>query len=583
MTGAVDLNTFVARGGDLVACLAKAEPVEGTAPTHPVNTVYVQGSTTWEMTDRGPVRLAPYRLVFRRQVSSPTGRCLEGEARAEGMAPAPFSFDPVLLGDARALRRLLAGLLGAQFRSPRGRLERMVDAWLDASVVEEVREVHDFGFTDDGAAFVGDAGMLPSGPIRFVPPADSSATHLRIGEGDGVAVARRLLELWPTLVGSSTSAAALLGVVGWGLIAPVLEGLDAGVAPLLAFLHGASGAGKSTHAGVVQCFFGDFADRRAAVSFGSTPLSIELEGALFRGAVMVVGDVKVGTIAEGGASKVLGLVQRAGDRAERRRLDNAGRAMQTQRSRATWLFEGEDIPVTEGSALARLLVLPIPESPRQPESMARLQALLPRLPDVTGCLVRHLLHAQPWPSLLARYHAISARLTSTASGAQNGVRLAKSVAAVAIGLEVWSDWLGTVGLYPPATAHALIDALHAPAAAQLRDVSQANPAERFLELLRQLLASGGAHLGEAEQSGEVIGAWNADQTVAYVLPDAALGKIRRHFPDAAAHLAPAPSIAADLLRIGVIVESDPNRRTKKARVGGRSVNTWAIEGGRVTG
>ncbi len=102
--------------------------------------------------------------------------------------------------------------------------------------------------------------------------------------------------------------------------------LDPGVAPLLGFLHGPSGTGKSTHAGVAQCFFGDFGVTRAAVSFGSTPLSIELEGHLFRGAVMVVGDVKVGAIAEGGASKVLGLIQRAGDRAERRRLDNTGRA-----------------------------------------------------------------------------------------------------------------------------------------------------------------------------------------------------------------------------------------------------------------
>ena len=52
-----------------------------------------------------------------------------------------------------------------------------------------------------------------------------------------------------------------------------------------------------------------------------------------------------------------------------------------------------------------------------------------------------------------------------------------------------------------------------------------------------------------------------------------LGRLRRHFPDAAITLPPPSSIAADLDRLGALAESDKGRRTKKARVGGRSVNT----------
>lgn len=585
MNAARDLSDFVAGGGDLAARIAAAEPIADAAANAmpPADSIYVQGLSTWEMTERGPVRIAPYALHFTRDVTSPTSRVLEGEVRQEGARAVPFSFAAETLGDARALKKELARLLGARFRTPRGRLDRMMDAWLEASAVTEVAVVHDFGFTDDGSAFVGNAAMLPKGNVRFVPPAESAAARLRLGDGDGVAVMRELLEVWPKVMGSPTTAAALLGVVGWGLIAPVMESLDPGVSPLLAFLHGASGAGKSTHAGVVQSFFGEFSDSLAAVSFSSTPLSIELEASLFRGAVMVVGDVKSGTIAEGGAAKVLGLVQRAGDRAERRRLDNSGKPLHTQRSRATWLFEGEDVPVTEGSALARLLILPIPDSPRQPELMGRLQALMPRLPAAARGLVDHLLATKPWLALVAKYRAHSALLTEAAAGAPNGVRLAKSIAALAIGLEIWASWLGTVGLTLPADAGALIDSLLGPAASQLREVADAGAAERFLDLVRQLLASGVARLGEPDEVGEVMGEWGPDRNVAYLLPAAVFGKIRKNFPDAAGTLATPKSTLDELYRIGAIVERDKDRRTKKARVGGESLSTWAIEGGRLAG
>jgi len=123
------------------------------------------------------------------------------------------------------------------------------------------------------------------------------------------------------------------------------------------------------------------------------------------------------------------------------------------------------VPVTEGSALARLLVLPIPESPRQPELMGRLQALMPQLPDATASIVGHLLTTQPWPALATKYWAHASILTAAAAGAQNGVRLAKSIAAVAVGLEVWASWLATVGLSMPADGGTLIDAPLGPSAA----------------------------------------------------------------------------------------------------------------------
>lgn len=582
MRASQDLSGFVAGGGNLATAIAAAEPVVGCeqpAPAKaapPTGAVFVDGASTWEMTERGPVCLAPYVLHFVRDVRTPFGHTLEGEVRMEGAESVPFRLPAEILGDARALRKMLAGLLGARFRTPRGRLERIVDAWLEASTVQEVAFVHDFGFSDDGSAFVDATTTLPRGTTRFGPPPDSPASLLGLREGDAVGVMRELLEIWPRVVGNPTTVALLLGVAGWGIVAPVLEARDHGVAPLLAVLNGPTGAGKSTHAAVVQCFFGDFASTKAALPFGSTPLSIEQESHLFRGAVMVVGDVKLSGLAEGGLAKVLAMVQRAGDRAGRRRLDSSGNAQAARPSRATWLFEGEDVPVTEGSALARLLILNLPASPRVPELVRKLEALLPRLPQVSRALVRHLLATQPWGTLPERYHAHANRLAMESVGAQNVVRVAKSIAAIAIGVEVWDAWLTSVGLTAPASVAELLQAMVGPSTAQLGDLAQATPGERFLELLRQLLASGGARLGEPERGGEMVGHWSSDGSIAYLLPDPVLGRIRRQFPDAAGGLAPAASIAADLMRMGAIAEHDANRRTKKVRVGGNSVSTWAI-------
>jgi hypothetical protein len=588
MTKRRDVNQYITEGGDLTAAMERAAPIppageDGGPVSDPPgataarrDAVYVDGLSTWETTRQGPVRLAPYILRFTRDIHTPRGRVVEGQVLQDGAPPLSFTIDAVTLGDPRGLRKELARLLGARFRNPRGRLDRILNAWLDASRPEEVVVGSDFGFSADGLRFVDRATTLPEGNVRFAPPAESAAAGLGLALGDGAQVIRELLDVWPALLHCRTTAAALLGVAGWGLVAPVLEARDPGVAPLLAFLHGASGFGKSKNAGVVQCFFGDFSVSLAAVSFGSTPLSIEQEAFHFRGAVMVVGDVKVGTIAEGGVSKVLGLVQRAGDRAERRRLDNTGRAVQSHPSRATWLFDGEDVPVTEGSALARLLILRIPQAPRQMALLGRLEALMPRLPSATRALVDHLLTSQPWPALLASYRARSAAIAASIVGSPNAVRLAKSIAAVAVGLEVWTSWLDGLGVAPPAHADEVATTLCDAAVGQLYEVVEAGRGERFLGLFRELLASASAHIGEAGDGGDLVGIWSQDHAVAYVLPSVVLGRMRKTFPDATSSLADARCILDDLWRMGAIAEHDRDRHTKKVRIGRNPVSVWAI-------
>ena len=591
--GGGDLCDHLAAGGDLGALLASADSAAPgtTTESDPIPSwgVFVHGGSTWEaIKDADHKLLLPYTLHFLRDVSTPEDRFLEGEIRLPRAKPIPFELRSELLGDPRAFNKTLARLMGRHYRVPPAQKQRQVlNAWLaSAEHAEQVELLHDFGFSRDGRSFVDRSGSLPNGIRSFRAPPRKAAGRLRLdvdGAPPPAELAASLLDLWPRLMGCPATVTALMGVVGWGLVAPVLEATTPGVSPLLAFIVGRSGQGKSTHAGVVQCFFGDYRATRCALPFSSTPLSIEEEAHFFRGAVMVVGDVKASAIMQGRGAQVLGMIQRAGDRAERRRLRASGETDHARSSRATWLLEGEDVPVTDSSALARMLQLRLPEVPKDTALANELEDLLPLLPALTRALVLHLLDTQPWPRLGARYRSLSQALAELAGSAANGVRLAKHISAVVVGAEVWASFLATLGLALPADSDALMQHLVVMGHEQLGELEEATPGERFLELLRQLLAGGLAQLGDHEDGGEVVGQWSSDGKVAYLLPAPVLGRLRRHFPDAAATLPPPASIAADLARMDALAETDKGRRTKKARVGGRSVNTWALRSELVRG
>lgn len=561
-----DLSDYLASGGDLAATLNDAAPI--SAPE--VGQIYVRERQTFLALQGRAQLLAPYALSVVEEVTTQRGKALYAKIEAPGAAPIPLSFPAEALGDGRALRKLLAGAMGAAFSSPRGRIDDVISAWLAASSPARRAHSADFGFSAAGDAFIDTSGTIgASGPVTalFRPPEGSAAACLGLSPAAPAEVPgliKELWDLWPEVVGAPAITSALLGLVAWAVIAPVMEARDPAVAPLLGFLHGPSGVGKSTHAGLVQGFFGH-GGGRCALSFGSTALSIEQEGYLFRGAVMTVGDVKAGVVGDGGSSRVLGMLQRAGDRAERRRLDPTG-AVLSSRCRATCLFEGEDVPTQEGSALARLLLLALPQSARAPQRLAQLQRLLPRLPILTRALVDHLLAARPWAELHRSYVRCVEDYGQDQPNA-NAVRVARSLAAIMVGLEVWRR-IGAPDLQP---GEDFLRDLFGPAVAQLSEVAEARPGQRFLDLLRQLLTSGAVGFGNA---GECIGMSCPERGIVYLMPELALSRVLRHFP--AEPLPPARSILDDLHRTGAIAEHDASRRTKKVRIHGSAVNAWAL-------
>lgn len=573
-----DVADAVAEGLDLALLVDQAEPAESEAPANTDREVFVQGCATYRWWKREAVVVVPYALRFEVEERSAGMTFLRGTALVEGGRGRPFVCPAEVLGNARALNGFLANLLGADFRPAGTRLPAVVAAWLDASDPRRIEASTDFGFDRAGMRFLDAAGVLPEGEGHFAAPVESAAGSLALGAPNAdraAAVVGQLLDLWPRVLEDPLVVRALMGIVGWGLVAPVLEARDRAVAPLLAFLNGPSGAGKSTHSGLVQSFFGDFGTRRAAVSFGSTALAIEEEGYWFRGAVLVVGDVKTRVLSDGASAQFLGLLQRAGDRGVRRRLNVVGSATNARPSRATWLFEGEDLPTHEGSAVARLLVLPLHAARRQPEVVAALEALRPDLPLVTRCLVEYLLANQPWGSLVSQWSARVDRLARVLEPATNAVRMAKSAACVMVGAQVWRPWLVQQGLDLPGTEADLEAWLVELLGAQVREVEDEGPGNLLLDLVRQLLAMRVANL-DGQGPGTCIGSLQG--AVAYLMPEAVLSTLGKHLPQASARLPPARSIGRELDRIGALAEHDPARLTKKKRLGGKGspVATWAV-------
>ncbi len=583
MTKKRDVADLLADGGDLRGVIDEALR-SPPSTSRAVGAIFVTANATFEQTKAGPIQLLPFVLRFEENVQRPEGHLVRGVVTGSGMAPTPFEFPAALLGDARQLNRQLAAMLGTRFRDPAGKLRAVVEAWLAASTPRDLVYSHDFGFTDRGDQFVMQAGSFPNSGVRFGPPLGSSAHHLGLPEPNpsrALAVAADLMNLWPTVTKDGPLVRALLGIVAWSVVCPVLEARSTVVSPVLPFLLGRSGTGKSTHAGLVQSFFGDFGARKSAISFGSTALAVEEEAYWYRGCTMVVGDVKVSILGEGGAAKWLGLLQRAADRGHRRRMDVSGAGLGGRPSRTTLFFEGEDLPTQEASALARLLVLKIPEAARDTAAMLRLEDLRSGLPLLTRSLADALLAQAPWDQLLSAYHREVERCTTRLGTSTNGVRLARSIAAVLVGCNVWTSVLGPSGIELPSTAAALSDVLIEQGRAAIDEVEAGSPAESFLELVDQALSMGVAWLvseasGTRQSKGDCIGREEAG--VQYLMPEVALSVLRHHLPEAASRLKPAASIAEDLARLGLLHEVDRGRRTKKKRVlyGGGPVSTWAI-------
>lgn len=132
----------------------------------------------------------------------------------------------------------------------------------------------------------------------------------------------------------------------------------AGGKPFLV-IKGVTGTGKSVKSLQTQRFYGNFEN---LFSFTSTATAIGLAGYSFKDALFVVDDMKVQNISNDyERHKLMMMLQNYSDNNSRNRANTSMQVMREKPIRGFLIITGEDLIVTEGSTLARGIVVNLPK------------------------------------------------------------------------------------------------------------------------------------------------------------------------------------------------------------------------------
>ncbi|MCK6530780.1 DUF927 domain-containing protein [Myxococcota bacterium] len=551
----------------------------------------IDGGRTLMLDEAGRSRpIAEFVVSLEEERRDDEGVHLQGTIHTPSGASYPLTLPASAQGDLRDLRCRLAAVLGIDFRCDPRRLDLAWAAWRAASDCRRVRVSHDFGFATDGRSFL---GLHRDGPgsdtdVQLDLSPSEAASRLRLEPVLADEVAQLLLflfERWPDIACGPFVARATLAAASHALLAPVLEAQDRTIPPLLLWLVGPSGVGKTTAARLAQCFFGDFSAPGHLMSYGSTPNSVETAAWWFRGALLVIDDAKHSTLSDKDARAWLGFYQRCYDRTGRSRLNADGTARATRGSRATLLVNGEDIPFEEASARARCFAVeatqPKVHAVDAAEEVAR---VLPRMSGLAAAMVDHLLRRPEWPAAAtALYHDARRAFEARLPGSANRSRLAQSAAALSCGFWALAAFAASRGVLTRERETALRAAFDADladaAARQLRTTEELSPAERYVQDVQAVLHMGVAHVEGLSCSasgprGDCIG--RVLEGMVCILPEASVTLVNRHLHADGNRLPPSESIATDLARLDWIARCNKGRRSYRPRKDGPYY--WAIKG-----
>lgn len=289
-----------------------------------------------------------------------------------------------------------------------------------------------------------------------------------------------------------------------------------GPADFTLWLAGATGMGKTELAALVQQHFGAEMDgRQLPAAFTSTANALEMLASLVHDAVLVVDD-----FAPEGASADVAAAHRAaayglrsqGNLAGRARLTREAALRPTRLPHALRVCTGEDRPRGQ-SILARVLVLELDDPVVGGEVFAQCQqaAMQGLFAQAFAGYVRYL--AGLYDTLRRDYRAAHRALRAELqrAGAAHR-RTADIVAHLTLGWRSFVSFALQASALTEGEVKRLAErmtvALERAAQAQAANVTQSEPASRFLGLLTEALASGAAHVTAPDgDTPENPGAW----------------------------------------------------------------------------
>ncbi len=270
-------------------------------------------------------------------------------------------------------------------------------------------------------------------------------------------------------------------------------------------LTGGSGVFKTAIAALVQQFFGKGMDaRHLPGSWSSTPNAIEAMAFAAKDVIVVVDD-----FAPSGGAGIAGKLHQTADRVFRAQGNKAGRGRcgpdgtlrTTREPRGMVLSTGEDVP--RGASLrARFLTSEVApgDIDRERLTTGQASASAGEYVQVTASYVKWL--ARRLEAIRARLPGRVEELRQVFSREGRHRRVPGLAADLLFGVEVFVEFCRDEGLLDEAGAGALLEraraAISEAVGAQEREHDAADPARRFLALLRSAITSGAAYLTTAE-------------------------------------------------------------------------------------
>jgi hypothetical protein len=370
-----------------------------------------------------------------------------------------------------------------------------------------------------------------------------------------------------------------------------------GAAPLMSFMEdvtryalwlvGQSGSGKSFLAKMFQCFFGDFAGEGRAVSWASTPNSLQYMGYFFKDCLYLVDDYKPVMIRS--SAEVVRFLQNYADFYARSRLTSEIQSRKDYYVRGSLLTTGEDMPTGHASLIARSLILKVPKRELDTRRGDRCLKNCKDYPMITASYIRFLLHRpQLRQKVNAKVHKFHELFLAGIPREDNAVRIARNLALNSVGFRYF------IGFLEEADAGFDTDQMlrvHAENLLQLRQrmlnlIRKENPAEIFLQVLTEAIAAGRARIRSGDLSGSergapIIGFWrdsDSDECVC-ILPHEATGLVREQEKRSGRDFDWSPqAIAKQLYAHGALVRSQARKDFgTTVRLGVKTYRVWRIK------
>lgn len=437
------------------------------------------------------------------------------------------------------------------------------------------------GFTKDGnfvgpGIYISKNGVVPSPNIEVDLTAGNFAKNIRFSAPD----LNRIKDLVSHLhqdflqLKSHETMFPLMGHIVMAAFASRIGRLEK-QKPIM-HLQGPSGGGKTFLANLAASFYGNFADN--FLSWSSTANAIEVEGALFRDALLLIDDLKASTTKR---KKVIRIIQNAADSKGRARLQSGlSDRIKNSGIRGLILSTGEDFVFGEESILGRTLFIQVePENNANPGAACWNRRLDYNM-FIPG-LLQWLLMQEDWfKEFCQRVSERSKNNENTATYISNGMRVANNWALNGTGFELfvrYSRYLGTIGDQHAKDLLAEYDQIVKNHIAQhINRLIVQNPIEVFFQVLSEQFATEIVRIKGLphQKKGRVIGKVMGDNVIV-LFPGETFRIIHKHFRGMG-HRSPftKETFRDALKRENLLILSEDGRIAQQVRHNGSRLQAW---------